>query len=123
MNRVSPYRTTDYASRICKVCSSPMFPISDGFISLSKCLECGYSFEPTGHISDMHYYDRPVFVLASFLTKKGYYEMYTDPSELLYNALYSKGWDKTEITYQVINDLHLKGDRLDYFLRKVDMVL
>lgn len=117
----SEYRHTEYHSRSCPVCVSPMTYISDGRISLSKCLVCGYSRHPTGRIEDSHVYDRPV--LASFLERKGYYELYIDPSEQLYNLLYAAGWDKQSIIYQVIDDLQLKGDALDYFLRKVDMIL
>lgn len=115
------YRHTEYHSRSCPVCVSPMIHMSDGTISISKCLVCGYSKRPTGSISDAHFYDRPV--LASFLEKKGYYELYTPLDEGLYNALYSRGWEKQEIIYQVVNDLHLAGEALDYFLRKVDQVL
>lgn len=115
------YRHTEYISRSCPVCMATMSFMSDGTLSLAKCLNCGYSKRPTGTISDAHFYDRPV--LASFLEKKGYYELYTPLDEGLYNALYSRGWDKKEIIYQVIQDLRLTGEALDYFLRKVEQVL
>ena len=125
MNSTPAYRHTEYDSRICLVCSSPMTHFSDGFISLSKCIICGYTHKPSGMLKDQHFYDRPILAsgLATYLEKKGYYEMYTPLDESIYNALYTQGWEKTEITYQVINDLQLRGEPLDYFLRKVDQVL
>lgn len=115
------YRRTEYYTRSCPICFSPMTYMTDGTNSISKCFICGYSFKPTGTINDAHFYDRPV--LASFLEKKGYYELYVPLDEALYNALYSRGWEKPEIIYQVITDLDLTGDALDYFLRKVEEVL
>lgn len=116
------YVNTEGESRTCPVCGHSLLHISDGLEVINKCLRCGFSGKPSGDISDQHKYDRTITIVTAFLQKKGFFELYQPLDEKLFNTLISAGRSLEEAKNEVIRDLNLEGESLEYFISKVDFL-
>jgi hypothetical protein len=116
------YVRTDGVSRACPICGAPMEHITDGLNAINKCFQCGFSEKPTGDVSDQHKYDHTITIVTAFLQKQGFFELYQPLDEKLFNSLISAGRDTETARKEVIRDLDLKGEALEYFNSKVDFL-
>jgi len=116
------YVNTEGASRVCPICGSQMEHLTDGFEAINKCFQCGFSNKPTGDISEQHKYDHTITIVTAFLQKKGFFELYQPLDEKLFNSLISAGRDIETARNEVIRDLDLKGEALEYFKSKVNFL-
>lgn len=116
------YLPTRGESRTCPVCAAPSINLTDKVRSITKCITCGYSSVAMGNIGDQRFYDKPVLAFTSKAIKQGYYDTVEDVQSALFNVLVEAGWNKQEAVSSIIEDLDLKSEEEDAFLRKVQDV-
>jgi hypothetical protein len=99
-----------------------MVHLTDGYTCVEKCLKCGYAHKPVGDIlhQNKHDYVLNVTVLSSLKVKQAQVDLYQPVDEQLYNAIISSGKDSEEARKEVIRDLDLKDENLEYFNMKID---
>jgi len=121
IQKLLKYIPSEEASRTCPVCGSQMTHYNDGNKSLSKCVQCGYSHAPIGSLSAQNQYDMAVNVtVLNSADKKAFFVTQQPLDEQLYNGLISHGRTPEEAKKEIIRDLNLEGDALEYFENKLD---
>lgn len=120
--KVIKYQPTDGEGRSCAVCGAPMAHLTNGFDQIDKCIQCGYSFRPTGNISEQHAYDFKFTITTATSNKKAFFEIYQPLDELLFNSLISAGRNPKEARVEIIVDLGLKDESLEYFNQKLNFL-
>ena len=120
INRIT-YQKVEDEGRTCPICGAQMKKLSDGYKSIIKCYECGYSRKfNVNDLGGQHRYDQPVMLVGS--VKTSWFELFQSLDEALYNSLVDRDYTPEEAASAVIKDLEMNNDETKYFMDKLQFL-